>query len=231
MPSSLLAPVPFSTGVKWILEQQQPPTTEDDDAIPALYALVRLTLDPVRQDVLEALAPHLEAWKRRCLADTGATMPGAGGEGRWSQVGLIAALRRIVRLERLGVYAQEEAKRQLAGAYVSGTLMMVDGIGLWVQPMGMAPSFHSSRPPAQTNQPNKPTGAVRKRASTGGRGKQVGTAAGMAEACVWDVQDLLGWNPMAGPPPEGLPDPTAPHNRRLSRLEVRHMLMSVGGRE
>jgi hypothetical protein len=37
--------------------------------------------------------------------------------------------------------------------------------------------------------------------------------------CVWDVQDLLGWNPLAGPPPEGLPDPFNP-SRRLSRLEV-----------
>ncbi len=97
---------------------------EAEAAVPALYALVRLTQDPVRQEVLEALAPHLEAWKHTCLGGAGERngREGVGGArgGRWTQAGLVAAFRRVVQLERLGVYAQEAAKRALADAYLSG---------------------------------------------------------------------------------------------------------------
>lgn len=122
-----------TSGVEWLLKQapQQSHDEEEEEeaVVPALYALVRLTLDPVRQETLEALAPRLAAWKHACLAEAAATQQpvveqGQQG-GRWSQAGLVAALRRIVRLERLGVYAQEAAKRALAGAYVSGAAGVV----------------------------------------------------------------------------------------------------------
>lgn len=34
------------------------------------------------------------------------------------------------------------------------------------------------------------------------------------------MQDLLGWNPITGPLPDGLPDPFDPAGRPLSRLEL-----------
>ena len=37
---------------------------------------------------------------------------------------------------------------------------------------------------------------------------------------MWDVQDLLGWNPLTGPVPEGLPDPLDQQGHPLSRLAL-----------
>jgi hypothetical protein len=164
-----------STGVAWVLKQlpaSSPAAEAASEAVPALYALVRLTLDPVRQDVLEALAPHLEAWKHRCLAAAAAAAAAAAGaaaeeeeevgvgkkgkgkgkgQGRWSQAALIGALRRIVQLERLGVYAQEEAKRALADAYVSGACVGVGetgpGTSTPITSLGLNEAFQPSPPP------------------------------------------------------------------------------------
>ncbi len=69
--------------------------------------------------------------------------------------------------------------------------------------------------------------SVREHDSSGGggggkaKGSKAKSTGAAALPAVWDVEDLLGWNPLAGPPPDGLPDPLDPTSRRrLTRLEV-----------
>lgn len=206
-------------GVEWALQQLSPESQalarsddeeEEDDAatiLPSLYSLVRLTLDPVRQDVLESLAPQLEAWKERCLVRAAAAgaAQGKGKGARWGQAALIGAFRRVVQLERLGVYAPKEAKRALVEGYVSGRCVRVciywADLDVWTSPQPI---------------PHNPPKTVRKRDS----GSKATSSSSSSSAPVWDVEDLLGWNPLTGPVPEGLPDPLDPQGRPLSRLAL-----------
>lgn len=204
-------------GVEWALQQLSPESQararsdddseeEEDDAatiLPSLYSLVRLTLDPVRQDVLESLAPQLEAWKERCLvraAAAGATQ-GKGKGARWGQAALIGAFRRVVQLERLGVYAPKEAKRALVEGYVSGTCVRVCiywvdwTCGRVLNPHNLNPPKPSKNSPKarqrQRQQQQQPQGHLLLRARVGRAGP-------------------LGVEPADGPRARGLARPAGP---------------------
>jgi len=156
--------------------------------------LVRLTRDPVRQEVLEAAHPALDNWKAENAKKCWEPVSGSSNSSKKAtmQRGLIETFRRIVHLEGTGVYAQEKTKRDLFDTFVS------------------VESRTDHRPALPS--PGSSTAAV-----------AVGGAAATSQK--WSIVDYLGWNPLAGPPPESLSDPFDPEGRkRLSK----HRVLALG---
>lgn len=165
--------------------------------LPAVLDMVRLTRDPVRQEVLEAAHLPLEKWKVENAQEQwgpsqvrqGNGSGGAAGSlegGRCAhqedigkattQQTLIVAVRRIFSLERTGMYAQEESKRALLKAFVS---------------VREGSERASSSPVPEA-----------------------------AHRSTWSIEDYLGWNPLHAPPPASLRDPFDPTGPRLSQQRV-----------
>ncbi|TFJ84423.1 hypothetical protein NSK_004408 [Nannochloropsis salina CCMP1776] len=188
-------------GVAWLLKHAASNSNSEKceglRTLPAVLDMVRLTRDPVRQEVLEAAHLPLEKWKVENAQEQWDPSPvrqghvsgGAAGSlegGRCAhqedidkatmQRTLIVAVRRIFSLERTGMYAQEESKRALLKAFVS----VREGSGR-----------ASSSPVPEA-----------------------------ARRSTWSIEDYLGWNPLQGPPPASLRDPFDPTGPRHSQQRV-----------
>ncbi len=160
-------------GVAWLLKHTTAPDSDrEGPAVPAVGQMVRLTRDPVRQEVLEVLHPALDKFKSenapKCWEPNGAS--GGGGPGA-KQRALIEAFRRIAQLEGTSVYAQEQTKRNLLAGFVSvggsgkkagGSSKKKAAAGTWsiTDYLGWNPLVEA--PPASLPDPFDPTSSLSK---------------------------------------------------------------------
>ena len=191
-------------GVAWLLKHAASTSRgggggeeggEGGSIVPVVGQLVRLTRDPVRQEVLEAAHPALEKWKAENVKKRWEPVSGSGSSSSSSsskkaavQRGLIQAFRRIVHLEGTGVYAQGKSKQDLLDAFVS-----VEG--------------RTDHPPSLPFPTSSSSATAQQK---------------------WSIIDYLGWNPLAGPPPESMPDPFDLSAGGRKNNVSRHRVLALG---